>query len=136
MLGTREPEIYGKTTLADIEKACVNHAKSLGLAATCRQSNSEAELIEWIHGAAGAFGGIILNAGAYTHSSIALHDALKAAGIPVIEVHLSNIYQREEFRHRSYISPVAEGIICGLGLEGYLLALTAFAHRLGSERTA
>lgn len=136
MLGTREPEIYGKTTLADIEKACVKHAKSLGLSAQCRQSNSEAELIGWIHDAAGAFGGIILNAGAYTHSSIALHDALKAAGVPVIEVHLSNIYQREEFRHRSYISPVAVGVICGLGLDGYLLALTAFAKRLGSERTA
>jgi 3-dehydroquinate dehydratase-2 len=136
MLGTREPEVYGKTTLSDIDDACLAHGESLGLGVECRQSNSESELIGWIQAAPKAFKGLVINAGAFTHTSVALHDALRAAGLPVIEVHLSNIYQREEFRHHSYISPVAEGVICGLGLDGYLLALSAFAKRLGSQRTA
>lgn len=130
MLGTREPEIYGRTTLDDIRNLADAHALSLGLGMDFRQSNSESELIGHIQSAPGAFDGIIINAAAYTHSSIALPDALKAVGLPTVEVHLSNIFSREEFRHHSYISAVAHGVICGFGAKGYLLALDALAEIL------
>lgn len=134
LLGTREPEVYGRTTLADIEAACREQAGALGLEVEFRQSNAEAELIEWIQGAAKAFDAVILNAGAYTHTSVAILDALQAMDLPLIEVHLSNIYKREAFRHHSYVSQAADGVICGLGMEGYLLALRALAGKLGSQR--
>lgn len=125
MLGKREPEIYGTQTLADIEAACRAHAQPLGLTLEFFQSNDEGELITRLQQAVGKVSGLIINAGAFTHTSIALHDALAMHKAPIIEVHLSNIYKREEFRHKSYVSPVAKGVICGLGAEGYLLALTA-----------
>lgn len=130
MLGTREPAVYGGTTLADIEKACIDHGKALGLTVNCRQSNHEGELVTWIQEARGSQDGIILNAGAYTHSSIAIPDALAAAEIPFIELHLSNVFAREEFRHHSWLSPLAKGVICGFGAKGYDLALDAIADIL------
>ncbi|MDH5557299.1 MAG: type II 3-dehydroquinate dehydratase [Alphaproteobacteria bacterium] len=130
MLGTREPAIYGSTTLADIEAACVSHGAALDLAVTCRQSNLEGELVTWIQEARGVQAGIILNAGAYTHTSIAIPDALTAAEVPFIELHLSNVFAREEFRHHSWLSPLAKGVICGFGAKGYSLALDAMADIL------
>jgi 3-dehydroquinate dehydratase-2 len=127
MLGTREPEIYGSETLADIEAKCRTLAGELGLELDFRQSNTEGEIVDWIQQAGGSQSAIILNAGAYTHTSVAIHDALLACGIPVIEVHLSNVFQREEFRHHSYISSVAKGVICGFGSQGYEFALRAAA---------
>ena len=128
MLGTREPEIYGSQTLADIEAMCVTKAKSLGLAVDFRQSNSEAEMVEWAQQSRGSAAGLIVNAGALTHTSVALLDALLACGLPVVEVHLSNIYRREEFRQQSYVSKAAQGMICGFGAQGYELALDAMAR--------
>lgn len=128
MLGTREPEIYGHDTLADIEAACRERASELGLDVDFRQSNSEAEMVGWIQGARGAAAGIMINAGALTHTSIALLDALQMVEIPVVEVHLSNIFRREPFRHESYVSKAADGVICGFGANGYLLALQAMAE--------
>ena len=130
LLGTREPDIYGAETLADIDGACQAHAGKLGLSIDFRQSNMEGELVDWIQAARDGTGAIIINAGAYTHTSVAILDALLAVGLMVIEVHLSNIYQRDEFRHHSYISKAATGVICGLGSQGYLLALDAVAQRL------
>lgn len=127
LLGTREPHIYGSQTLADVEAACKKHAKALKLACDCHQSNTEGELVNWIQEARQHHAGIILNAGAYTHTSVAIRDALIGCGKPVIEVHISNIFKREEFRHHSYISDVAAGLICGLGTQGYLLAIDAMA---------
>lgn len=127
MLGTREPEIYGKTTLADIEKLCVEAAKPLGLSVDFKQSNHEGDLVDWIQDAGKNAAGLILNAGGYTHTSVAIHDALKTVSVPIIEVHLSNIYQRESFRHHSYISPLAKAVICGLGAKGYVVALETIA---------
>ncbi|WP_321391046.1 type II 3-dehydroquinate dehydratase [Emcibacter sp.] len=127
LLGTREPEIYGKETLSDIEAKCRKHAANLDMSVTFRQSNAEGEIVDWIHEARTTARAIIINAGAYTHTSVALMDALLAVGLPVIEVHLSNIFKREEFRHHSYISPAAVGVICGFGSRGYLLALDALA---------
>ena len=127
MLGKREPNIYGRDTLADVEKACRAHAKTLGLALDFRQSNHEGELVGWIQEARGKVAGIVINAAALTHTSVALLDALQAAEVPTIEVHLSNIYRREPFRHHSYISRAAVGVICGLGPKGYLMALDALA---------
>ena len=132
LLGTREPEIYGRETLASIEKACRKRAKGLGLKVEFRQSNTEGELVDWVQTAAKKFQGLIVNAGAYTHTSVALLDALLATDLPVIEVHLSNIHQRDEFRHHSYVSKAADGVICGLGGHGYELALEALAKRLGA----
>lgn len=132
MLGTREPEIYGSETLNDIEERCANDAKALKLEVTCVQSNSEDELVTEIQQARDAYDGIIINAAAYTHTSVAIMDALLAVNIPVIEVHLSNIYKREEFRHKSYVSPAAIGVICGFGGLGYTLALEAIADALAS----
>lgn len=130
MLGTREPATYGSQTLADIESLCKTEAGKLGLTVEFRQSNHEGELVTWIQQALGATDAIVINPGAYSHTSIAIHDALRAVAVPVIEVHLSNIYTRESFRHHSYVSPVATGVICGLGAAGYRLALHALAEKL------
>lgn len=134
LLGTRQPEIYGRETLADVEKRCIKLGKKLGLTVVCRQSNSEGELVTWIQESRGKFAGIVINAGAYTHTSIAIMDAISSAEAKVIEVHLSNIHQRETFRHLSYISKVSIGMICGLGSMGYDLALEAFAKRLDTAK--
>lgn len=133
MLGTREPAIYGSQTLEDVESACQEQADTLGLAIDFRQSNHEGELVSWIQQARGEHDGIIINAGAYTHTSIAILDALTSAELPVIEVHLSNIFRREAFRHHSYISLVAKGVICGLGVHGYRLALDAMARIIDKD---
>jgi len=132
LLGTRQPEIYGRTTLADIEEMCRAKADTLGIAVSCVQSNHEGALVDAIHAARGQHDGIILNAGAYTHTSIALMDAISSVGLPVIELHLSNVHAREAYRHRSYISAVALGVICGLGARGYVLAIEALAHHVES----
>lgn len=128
MLGTRQPEVYGRETLADIEQACRAHGEGLGLEIEFRQSNHEGALVDWIQGARGRCAGIVINAGAYTHTSVAILDALLASEVPAVEVHLSNIHQREEFRHHSYVSKAAKGMICGFGSHGYLLALEALAR--------
>ena len=133
LLGEREPEIYGRTTLDGIRKAVAARAKSLGYRTIFRQSNAEGELVDWIQEARLKGAGLIINGGAYTHTSVALLDALKACAIPVVEVHLSNPFAREKFRHRSYISPAATGIICGFGAHGYLLALDAIAQNLEAQ---
>ncbi|MCB1485776.1 MAG: type II 3-dehydroquinate dehydratase [Hyphomicrobiaceae bacterium] len=127
MLGTREPAVYGSDTLDDIKARCVACAKTLGLSVDFRQSNAEGELVGWIQEARTKAQGIILNAGAYTHTSIATLDALQAAELPVVEVHLSNIFRREDFRQHSFVSLAATGVICGLGAKGYELALEAMA---------
>ncbi len=129
-LGEREPDIYGKETLADIEKKCVESAKSLGLALDCWQSNVEGEIVTKIQEAGKTHQGLLLNGGAYTHTSIAIMDALLTLKIPVIEVHLSNPLRREEFRHTSYIGKAATGSICGFGSNSYLLALDAMSRLL------
>ncbi len=130
MLGIREPKTYGSQTLADIEQMIATEAAALGLTVECRQTNREGELCDWIQEALGQFDAIIINAGGYSHTSIAIADALRAVALPVVEVHLSNIYAREAFRHHSYISAVAVGVICGLGATGYKLALRALAEKL------
>ncbi len=123
MLGLREPEIYGRQTLDDICALCESHAESHGLAVDFRQSNHEGELIDWIQQALKAHAGIILNPGGYTHTSVAIMDALRAVDLPAIELHLSNIHRREPFRRRSYVAQAVRGSICGFGAHGYLLAL-------------
>lgn len=123
MLGTREPEIYGYETLEDIHSALKAKAKLKDIELHCAQSNNEGDLVTLIQEAGSKASGIIINAGAYTHTSIAIADAIRAIDIPVIEVHLSNIYQREQYRHHSYISPLAKGVICGFGANSYHLAL-------------
>jgi 3-dehydroquinate dehydratase II len=130
MLGVREPETYGAQTLADIETMCVDAGRSLGLEVEARQSNHEGELVTWIQQALGSFEAIVINPGAYSHTSVAIHDALRAVALPVIEVHLSNIHARENFRHHSFVSTVATGVICGLGAAGYRLALSALSEKL------
>lgn len=130
MLGVREPLVYGFQTLADIEADCQEYAEELGFAVDFRQTNSEGELVTFIQQARGACSALVINAGAYTHTSIAIHDALKVLEVPVIEVHLSNPQAREAFRHTSYISPVAKGTICGFGGHGYILALNALRSLL------
>jgi 3-dehydroquinate dehydratase-2 len=127
LLGVREPEIYGRETLEDVRKVTEGRAKALGLAVDFRQSNHEGELIGWIQEARTAASGIILNAGGLTHTSVGILDALSAAELPVIEVHLSNIFRRESFRHHSYVSMAAKGVICGLGVQGYEFAVEAMA---------
>ncbi len=127
LLGNREPEIYGSKTLTDIEKEC--KAKFDNLELIFNQSNSESEIIEYIHSSKN-FSGLIINAGGYTHTSVAIHDALKIIKIPIIELHISNIYNREDFRHKSLISKVAKGIICGFGTEGYVMAVNAMKQFL------
>ncbi len=133
LLGSREPAVYGAQTLADVEALCRKACAEHGLALDFRQSNHEGVLIDWIHEAgraqaAGTLAGVVLNAGAYTHTSVALHDAIKGTGVSLIEVHISNVHAREAFRHHSYISPVARGVIVGLGVAGYALAIAALAE--------
>ena len=130
LLGQRQPEVYGRTTLADIEAACTAHAASLDMDVAFLQSNHEGVMIDAIHAAKGTHGGLVINAGAYTHTSIALMDAVASVELPTVEVHLSNIHAREEFRHTSYLACVAIGQICGFGPRGYLMALDALAERL------
>jgi 3-dehydroquinate dehydratase II len=134
LLGTRKPEVYGTTTLADVEKLCTDAAAKLGLDVDFKQSNHEGQLIDWIHetGAAVKAGesiGAVFNPGAFTHTSVALHDAIEGASLPLIECHISNVHKREEFRHHSFISPVASGIIVGFGVHGYVLAINGL-HQL------
>ncbi|HXZ07230.1 MAG TPA: type II 3-dehydroquinate dehydratase [Paraburkholderia sp.] len=123
LLGTREPTVYGSETLADVEQRCHEAGKRLGLAIDFRQSNAEHQLIDWLHEARTTTHGIVFNPAAYTHTSVAIADALAAIDKPVIEVHISNIHKREAFRHRSYVSALAEAVICGCGTQGYVLAL-------------
>jgi 3-dehydroquinate dehydratase-2 len=137
LLGTRKPEVYGTTTLADVEKLCADAAAKLGLDVDFKQSNHEGQLIDWIHetGAAVKAGesiGAVFNPGAFTHTSVALHDAIEGASLPVIECHISNVHKREEFRHHSFISPVASGIIVGFGVHGYVLAIQGL-HQLSQS---
>lgn len=134
LLGKRQPEVYGSTTLAEIETICLQTAKDLGAKATCLQSNQEGDLVDAIQQASGRHDGIVLNAGAYTHTSIALMDAITSAGVPTVELHLSNIHAREEFRHKSFIAPVAVGQISGFGANGYRLAIQALLHHLRTTR--
>jgi 3-dehydroquinate dehydratase-2 len=134
LLGTREPEIYGRETLGDVEKLCAETAKRFGLDTDCRQSSREGELIDFIHEAgAKKAAGIIINAGGYTHTSIAIHDAIKGVGLPTVEVHISNVYAREDFRHHSYIARAAVASLCGFGIDGYRLAITGLAARIGAK---
>jgi len=133
LLGTREPEVYGKTTLAEIEQSCRDFGANHGLEIQFLQSNHEGHLIDWIQDAGKKSQGILLNPGGYTHTSIAIRDALSAVKVPVIEIHLSNIHRREQFRHRSYVSQVATGVICGLGPAGSVLGLQALVGLSSSE---
>ena len=132
LLGTREPAVYGSQTLADVEALCASECARQGFKLDFRQSNHEGVLVDAIHEAglahaAGTLAGVVLNAGAYTHTSIALHDAIKGSGVTVIELHISNVHAREPFRHHSYLSPVAKGVIAGFGVQGYCLAIAAMA---------
>jgi len=134
LLGTREPEIYGARTLDDLETLCAETAEGLGLAIDFRQTNLEGELISWVQEARGKAAGVVINPAGYTHTSIALMDALLAVDLPVIEVHLSNIHAREAFRAQSYVSRAAQGVICGLGFAGYRLALIALSDILEEDQ--
>ena len=134
LLGTRKPEVYGTTSLADVEEMCREEAGKLGLDVDFRQSNHEGQLIDWLHECgravkAGESIGAVYNPGAHTHTSVALHDAIEGAEVPVIECHISNVHAREEFRHHSFISPVARGIVVGFGVYGYVLAIQGL-HRI------
>ena len=130
LLGTCQPEVYVTTTLSDIEQMCQAHAKTLGMTIDFVQSNHEGELVDALHAARGTHNGVIFNAGAYTHTSVALMDAISSISLPVIELHLSNVHAREEFRHKSFLAPVALGQICGFGAHGYILALDAIQNHL------
>jgi len=130
LLGTRQPEVYGRATLADIQALCRDTAAEIGVSVTFAQSNHEGELIDAIHAAAGTHDGIVFNAGACTHTSVALMDAIRAVDVPVVELHISNIHSREPFRQKSFIAPVALGQICGFGPQGYALALRALKAHL------
>jgi 3-dehydroquinate dehydratase II len=138
LLGTREPAIYGAATLADVQTLCAEACARHGFTLDFRQSNHEGQLIDWIHEAGreyagGRLVGVVFNAGAYTHTSIALHDAIKGTGVPVIELHISNVHAREPFRHHSWLSPVARGVLVGFGVRGYALAIDGLAM-LHSEK--
>ena len=133
LLGVRDPSVYGHDTLADIEERCLARAAALDLQIEFRQTNHEGQLVDWIQEARESAEGVILNAGALTHTSVAVLDALSAANLPIIEVHLSNIFRRESFRHHSYVSLAANGVICGLGAQGYELALDAIAQLIEAE---
>jgi len=133
LLGSRQPEVYGPTTLADIEALCREKAKTLGVSVDFRQTNHEGELVDALHAARGVHAGVILNAGAYTHTSVALMDAISSVQLPVVELHLSNIHAREEFRKTSFIAPVAVGQICGFGAAGYPLAMDALLSYIGEN---
>ncbi|MCE1250889.1 MAG: type II 3-dehydroquinate dehydratase [Comamonadaceae bacterium] len=133
LLGTREPAVYGAQTLADVQQLCAQACARHGLALRFHQSNHEGALLDWLHEAGGLhaggqLAGVVLNAGAYTHTSVALLDAIKGTGVPLIELHISNVHARESFRHHSYISPVARAVVCGLGVAGYGLAIDAIAQ--------
>ncbi|SCW27700.1 3-dehydroquinate dehydratase [Rhizobium mongolense subsp. loessense] len=128
LLGTREPGIYGGKTLTDIETDCKAAGSELGLEIDFRQSNHEGVLIDWLHEANDKAAGVMLNAGAYTHTSLALHDAIRAISIPVVELHITNVHAREEFRHKSLIAPAVKGVICGFGPHSYILALHALKN--------
>lgn len=130
LLGTREPATYGYETLADVEALCHARADELGLQVEFKQTNHEGQLIDWIHQARGRCAGIVINPAAWTHTSVAIRDALAAVELPVIEVHLSNVHKREEFRHHSFVSGIALGVMAGFGSNGYRLALDHFAHLL------
>ncbi|HEU4380373.1 MAG TPA: type II 3-dehydroquinate dehydratase [Hyphomicrobiaceae bacterium] len=136
MLGTREPHIYGSTTLADVEKMCRDRAKQVGLTLSCHQSNSEQQIIEWIHGAINGADGIIINPAAFTHTSVAILDALNMVKAPIIELHISNPHKREAFRHHSYITLAATALICGLGVNGYPIAVEAMAGLIKARQAA
>lgn len=136
LLGVREPAIYGAETLGDVRQRTEARARCLGLEVDFRQTNSEGTLVDWIQEARERADGIVINAGAYTHTSIAILDALNAAERPVIELHLSNVFQREPFRHTSYVTPAAHGLICGFGPKGYELAMEAMADLLSRARSA
>ena len=133
MLGVRQPQFYGSESLSDIKYACSAKASKLGLEIDFRQSNHEGELITWIQEARGKMAGIVINAAAYTHTSVAVLDALSLVELPIIEVHLSNVYARDSFRHHSYISAVANGVICGFGSHSYLFALEALKQIIDSS---
>ena len=133
LLGVREPSVYGAETLEDVRRRTQARAQALGLTVDFRQSNLEGELVTWIQEAREKACGVILNAAAYTHTSVAIHDALNAAEKPVIELHLSNVFRRESFRHHSYVAPAAQGVICGFGPKGYELAVEAMADLLASS---
>jgi 3-dehydroquinate dehydratase-2 len=140
LLGVREPAVYGSATLADVERLCRDAAARLNLVVECRQSNHEGQLVDWIHEAGTAFRskqllGVVFNAGAYTHTSVALLDAIKGTGVPVIEVHISNVHAREAFRHHSYLSAAAVGIVVGFGIDGYRLAIEGLARRAAPAQT-
>src|ERR1700759_4070844 len=135
--GVREPETYGSATLADVEKLCVDTAAQFGLKADCRQSNREGELVDFIHEAhAKKVAGIVINAGAYSHTSIALHDAIVGVQIPTVEVHVSNIYARESFRHHSFTARAAFASLCGFGIDGYRLPINGLAAKIGAREIA
>jgi 3-dehydroquinate dehydratase-2 len=137
LLGTREPETYGHAALADVERLCAETAAKFGLKADCRQSNHEGELIDIIHEAgSNKAAGIVINAGAYSHTSIALHDALMAVKIPTVEVHISNIHARESFRHHSFTARAAFATLAGFGIDGYRLAITGLAAKIGTKAKA
>lgn len=139
LLGTREPATYGSTTLADVEALCAQAAQAHGLRVECLQSNHEGALVDAIHRAGQAFragecAGVVFNAGAYTHTSVALHDAIKGTDpLPVIEVHISNVHARESFRHHSFLSPAAAGIVVGFGVDGYRLAIEGLARKAAAR---
>lgn len=135
MLGLRQPEVYGRATLDDVEQLCAQAAERLDIGIDFRQTNGEGELISWVQECRGRAQGIIINPAGYSHTSIALLDALLAVDLPVIEVHISNIHRREAFRHQSYVSRGALGVICGLGVQGYALALQAMTDIILSEDT-
>lgn len=135
LLGSREPEVYGRLTLTELDGRLAQLAAELGVTVACRQSNVEGQLIDWLHGASQeGFGAVVLNPGGYGHTSVALRDAVAAIGLPVIEVHLSNIHAREKFRHHSHLSAVAAGVISGLGVDSYLLGLRAAVGRVALPR--
>ena len=136
LLGVREPSIYGAETLADVRKRTETRAQTLGMTVDFRQSNSEGQLVDWIQEAREKSCGIVINAGAYTHTSVAILDALSAAEKPVVELHLSNVFRREAFRHHSYVSPAAQGVICGFGGKGYELAIEALADIVAARPAA
>jgi len=136
MLGTREPHIYGSTTLADVEKMCHDRAKQVGLTLSCHQSNSESQIVEWIHGGINGADGVIINPAAFTHTSVAILDALNMIKAPIIELHISNPHKREPFRHHSYVTFAATALICGLGVNGYPIAVEAMADLIKSRQAA
>jgi len=134
LLGLRQPEIYGRETLADVEASCRGLAGEFDLDLEFKQSNGEHQLLDWIHAARANTSGLIINPGAYSHTSIAIHDALKACEFPIVEVHISNIHRREDFRHHSFVSLAATGVIAGLGVHGYVLALRHLAFLLAPAK--